>query len=91
MRLSPFEETGITSIDWSSYPIMRFGSVPEKIDVRIMDRPGEPFSSEREKRPRVPLRRRLPMPIRHATGKRLYDIPFRAEKVKAAIRHMSVG
>jgi CO/xanthine dehydrogenase Mo-binding subunit len=79
-----FEETGITSIDWSSYPIMRFGSVPERIDVRVMDRPGEPFLGTGEAA-QGPTPAAIANAIRHATGKRLYDIPFRAEKVKAAI------
>jgi nicotinate dehydrogenase subunit B len=79
-----FEETGITSIDWSSYPILRFGSVPEKIDVRIMDRPGEAFLGTGEAA-QGPTPAAIVNAIRHATGKRLYDIPFRAEKVKAAI------
>ena len=79
-----FEETGITSIDWSSYPIMRFGSVPETIDVRIMERPGEAFLGTGEAA-QGPTPAAIANAIRHATGKRLYDIPFRAEKVKAAI------
>jgi nicotinate dehydrogenase subunit B len=79
-----FEETGITSLDWSSYPIMRFGSVPEKVDVRVMDRPGEPFLGTGEAA-QGPTPAAIANAIRHATGKRLYDIPFRAEKVKAAI------
>ncbi|MBM1174523.1 xanthine dehydrogenase family protein molybdopterin-binding subunit [Microvirga arabica] len=79
-----FEENGITSIDWSSYPIMRFGSVPERIDVRIMDRPGEPFLGTGEAA-QGPTPAAIANAIRHATGKRLYDIPFRAENVKAAI------
>jgi nicotinate dehydrogenase subunit B len=79
-----FEETGITSIDWASYPIMRFGSVPEKIDVRIMDRPGQPFLGTGEAA-QGPTAAAIGNAIRHATGKRLYDIPFRAERVRAAI------
>jgi CO/xanthine dehydrogenase Mo-binding subunit len=79
-----FEETGITSLDWSSYPIMRFGSVPEKVDVRVMDRPGEPFLGTGEAA-QGPTPAAIANAIRHATGKRLYDLPFRAEKVKAAI------
>lgn len=79
-----FEETGITSIDWSSYPIMRFGAVPESVNVRIMDRPGEPFLGTGEAA-QGPTPAAIANAIRHATGKRLYDIPFRAEKVKAAI------
>jgi len=34
-----FDDTRITSRDWSSYPIMRFSSVPRSIDVHIIDRP----------------------------------------------------
>ncbi|WP_262027879.1 xanthine dehydrogenase family protein molybdopterin-binding subunit [Microvirga sp. Mcv34] len=79
-----FEETGITSIDWASYPIMRFGAVPDKIDVRIMDRPGQPFLGTGEAA-QGPTPAAIANAIRNATGKRLYDIPFRAEKVKAAI------
>ncbi|HEX3380763.1 MAG TPA: molybdopterin cofactor-binding domain-containing protein, partial [Paraburkholderia sp.] len=42
------EETGfnrqrITSFDWSTYPIMRFSSVPKRVDVLLIDRPGLPF------------------------------------------------
>ncbi|MCB5174889.1 xanthine dehydrogenase family protein molybdopterin-binding subunit [Microvirga lenta] len=79
-----FEETGITSIDWSSYPIMRFGAVPESMDIRIMDRPGQPFLGTGEAA-QGPTAAAIGNAIRHATGRRLYDIPFRAEKVKAAI------
>jgi nicotinate dehydrogenase subunit B len=79
-----FDEDGITSMDWSSYPIMRFGAVPESIDVRIMDRPGEPFLGTGEAA-QGPTAAAIGNAIRSATGKRLYDLPFRAEKVKAAI------
>ena len=79
-----FDESGITSVDWSSYPIMRFGAVPESVEVRIMDRPGEPFLGTGEAA-QGPTPAAIGNAIRHATGKRLYDIPFRAERVKAAI------
>src|SRR3981081_4197898 len=38
-----FDDTRITSRDWSSYPIMRFASVPQSVDVQVIDRPGTPF------------------------------------------------
>jgi len=79
-----FEENGITSVDWSTYPIMRFGAVPESVSVRIMDRPGQPFLGTGEAA-QGPTPAAIANAIRHATGKRLYDIPFRAERVKAAI------
>jgi len=30
-----FDETRITSIDWSTYPILRFQAVPETIEVQL--------------------------------------------------------
>lgn len=38
-----FDETRITSVDWSTYPIMRFRAVPETVEVHVVERPGEPF------------------------------------------------
>src|ERR1700724_1697869 len=38
-----FDDTRITSIDWQTYPILRFNAVPERIDVHIINRPGQPF------------------------------------------------
>jgi hypothetical protein len=34
---------GVGSFDWSSYPILRFPSVPERIEVELLDQPGMPF------------------------------------------------
>ena len=38
-----FDDTRITSVDWQTYPVLRFNSVPERIDVYIINRPGQPF------------------------------------------------
>jgi CO/xanthine dehydrogenase Mo-binding subunit len=38
-----FDESSVHSVDWATYPIMRFSQVPQKIDVIVIDRPGEPF------------------------------------------------
>ncbi|HEY3891889.1 MAG TPA: molybdopterin cofactor-binding domain-containing protein, partial [Bradyrhizobium sp.] len=38
-----FDDTRITSIDWQTYPILRFDAVPDRIDVHIINRPGLPF------------------------------------------------
>ncbi len=34
---------GPTSRDWSTYPIARFPDIPERLDVHLIDRPGQPF------------------------------------------------
>src|SRR3546814_7764731 len=38
-----FDRTRIDSIDWSSYPILRLGAVPETVDVGVIGRPAQPF------------------------------------------------
>ncbi|HVI56012.1 MAG TPA: molybdopterin cofactor-binding domain-containing protein [Luteibacter sp.] len=36
-------DEGVKSVDWQSYPILRFPQVPGRIDVHMLDRPGMPF------------------------------------------------
>ena len=36
-----FDQDGITSRDWETYPILTFAQAPP-VDVIILDRPGEP-------------------------------------------------
>jgi len=38
-----FDDTRITSIDWQTYPILRFSAVPDSVAVHIINRPGQPF------------------------------------------------
>jgi CO/xanthine dehydrogenase Mo-binding subunit len=35
------DRSRVTSVDWSTYPIMRFSDVP-KLDIELVDRPTEP-------------------------------------------------
>ncbi len=79
-----FDDTRITSVDWASYPILRFRSVPDTVEVHIVERPGEPFlgTGEAAQGPAVAA---LANAVRSAIGKRLYDLPFTRERVKQAI------
>lgn len=79
-----FDKTRITSIDWASYPIMRFASVPDSIDVHVMDRPGEPFLGTGEAA-QGPTSAAVANALRNAIGKRLVDLPLTRERVKEAI------
>jgi hypothetical protein len=38
-----FDQGGIRSTDWSSYPILRFSAVPDAVEVHVVARPGQPF------------------------------------------------
>src|SRR5262245_26648041 len=79
-----FDRMRITSRDWGSYPIMRFAGVPERIDVHLIDRPGQPFLGTGEAA-QGPAAAAIANAIADATGVRLRDLPFTPERVKRAI------
>jgi nicotinate dehydrogenase subunit B len=79
-----FDEKRITSIDWSTYPIMRFDAVPESIEVHVINRPGQPFLGSGECG-QGPAAAALGNAIANATGQRLRDLPLTRERIKAAI------
>jgi CO/xanthine dehydrogenase Mo-binding subunit len=79
-----FDATRITSIDWATYPILRFDSVPETVTVRIIDRPGTPFLGCGEAA-HGPASAALANAVANATGKRVRDLPLNAARVKAII------
>ncbi len=79
-----FDRTRVTSIDWASYPILRFASVPEQIEVHIMDRPGQPFLGTGEAAA-GPTPAALANAIRDAVGVRITKLPLSRERIRAAI------
>jgi nicotinate dehydrogenase subunit B len=79
-----FDETRITSIDWASYPILRFASVPDQIEVHIIPRPNEPFLGTGEAA-QGPTPAAIRNAIRDATGVKLYDLPFSRERMRKAM------
>jgi len=79
-----FDATRITSIDWVTYPILRFDSVPETVTVRIIDRPGSPFLGCGEAA-QGPASAALANAVANATGNRVRDLPLNAARVKAII------
>jgi nicotinate dehydrogenase subunit B len=79
-----FDRTRVTSIDWSAYPVLRFGDVPGSIDVHVIERPGDSFFGVAEAT-QGPSGAALANSIRDATGLRLREVPFTASKSKSAI------
>jgi nicotinate dehydrogenase subunit B len=79
-----FDTTRITSVDWATYPILRFGSVPETLTVRIIDRPGTPFLGCGEAG-QGPASAALANAVANATGKRVRDLPLNAARVKSIV------
>jgi CO/xanthine dehydrogenase Mo-binding subunit len=72
-----------TSVDWGSYPILRFSEVPRALEVHVIDRPGEPFLGAGEAA-QGPAAAALANALADAIGVRLRDMPLTPEKVKAA-------
>lgn len=79
-----FDDKRITSIDWQTYPILRFDAVPERVDVHIINRPGQPFLGSGETG-QGPAAASLANAIADATGKRLRDLPLTRKRIKSAI------
>jgi CO/xanthine dehydrogenase Mo-binding subunit len=66
---------GIASMDWSTYPILRFSGVPERIDVDLLDQPGLPFLGVAEAA-QGPMAAALANALADATGARRHDLPL---------------
>jgi nicotinate dehydrogenase subunit B len=79
-----FDDVRITSIDWQTYPILRFDGVPEKVDVHIINRPGQPFLGSGETG-QGPAAASVANAVANAAGKRLRDLPLTRRKIKDAI------
>jgi CO/xanthine dehydrogenase Mo-binding subunit len=79
-----FNDTRITSIDWSTYPIMRFDAVPDSVDVHIINRPGARFLGSGEAG-QGPAAGAVANALADAIGARLRDLPLSRQRIKAAI------
>jgi CO/xanthine dehydrogenase Mo-binding subunit len=78
-----FDARGVTSVDWASYPILRFADVPA-IAIELADRPTEPPLGAGEASA-VCVGAALANAIHDATGVRLRTVPFTPARVKAAL------
>ncbi len=78
-----FDRSRVTSVDWASYPILRFPEAPP-IDVVLIDRPDQPLLGAGEAAT-TPVAAALANAIFDATGVRLRTAPFTPERMKAAL------
>jgi CO/xanthine dehydrogenase Mo-binding subunit len=76
----------VTSLDWVSYPVLRFPDVPV-IEISLLDRPTEPVMGGGEAS-LPPVGAALANAFFDATGVRLHAAPFTPERVKAALSKM---
>jgi nicotinate dehydrogenase subunit B len=78
-----FDRKRITSDDWESYPILRFGEVPD-VEVHLVDRPPEPSLGAGEAA-QGPTAGAIANAVAAAVGVRVRDLPITAQAVVAAI------
>jgi CO/xanthine dehydrogenase Mo-binding subunit len=78
-----FTPDGVTSIDWESYPVIGMEDTPERIDIALIDRPGEPMTGAGEPAIR-PVAAAIANAVFDASGVRLRRAPLTAERLKAA-------
>jgi nicotinate dehydrogenase subunit B len=78
-----FNERGVTSLDWTGYPVIRYEDVPE-IEIVLINRPELDFLGAGEAS-LVPIPAAIGNAIFDATGARLRDVPMSPERVLAAL------
>ncbi len=78
-----FNRQGVTSCDWDSYPIMRIAAAP-RIHTYLIRRTGYPVMGAGEAA-MCPVPAAIANAIFRAAGVRLRQIPFRPERVLAAL------
>ncbi len=83
-----FDRAQVTSVDWASYPIMRFSQAP-KLEIELIDRPTEKPVGAGEASS-APVGAALGNAVFDAIGVRLRTIPFTPERVKAALGGQSI-
>jgi CO/xanthine dehydrogenase Mo-binding subunit len=76
-----FDAREVLTRDWAGYPILRFDQVPERLDVRLLDRPGQPFLGTGEAA-QGPAAAALANAIFDASGLRLRDLPLDAARIR---------
>ena len=78
-----FDRSRVTSLDWNSYPILRFPEAPA-IEVALLDHPELPLYGAGEAST-APVAAALGNAVYDATGARLRTVPFTSDRVKAAL------
>lgn len=78
-----FDDTGITSVDWENYPILRFSEVPN-VHVHLMHQPEQPSLGAGEAT-QGPTTAAIANAVFHALGVRVYQLPMTPEALVQAI------
>jgi CO/xanthine dehydrogenase Mo-binding subunit len=78
-----FDRVRVTSTDWESYPILRFGEVPV-VDVEVLSRPDEPSVGAGEAA-QGPTAAAIANAVARVLSVRVRDLPITAERIVSAL------
>ncbi len=81
LRWSP---KGIETVDWYSYPILKFEKMPESFHLSIISDPNNPVLGAGEVAI-TPMPAAIGNAVYDATGARLRQVPFSPDRVKGAL------
>ena len=77
------ETTGVASLDWETYPVLRFSEVPE-ITVELIDSPSDlPLGAGEATA--GPTAAAIGNAVAHALGTRIRDLPLTRERIMATL------
>lgn len=79
-----FDTQRVTSVNWTSYRVLRFSDVPQ-LNIDLIQRIDQPPLGAGEAAS-TPVPAALANAVFDATGVRLFDVPFVPERVRAALR-----
>ncbi|PYN91352.1 MAG: xanthine dehydrogenase family protein molybdopterin-binding subunit [Candidatus Rokuibacteriota bacterium] len=79
-----FDRRRVTSLDWQSYPLLRFSEVPDAIEITLIDRRDQPSVGAGEPAA-CPVPAAIANAVFAAIGVRLRRVPFTPERVKGAL------
>jgi nicotinate dehydrogenase subunit B len=79
-----YDRTRLLSVDWSTYPILRFPNLPRSIGVHIVSQQGQPFLGTGEAA-QGPTAAALANAIADATGARVRELPLTPARVKSVL------
>jgi len=78
-----YDAERVLTVDWASYPILRFAQAPDKVKVHLIDRPGQPFLGTGEAA-QGPAAAAIANAVFDACGLRMRDLPLDRSRVRKA-------
>ena len=79
-----FDRSHVTSVDWTSYPVVRSSDIPTQVDVVLLNHPELPPGGAGEPSSRATAAA-IANAIFDATGARVRQAPLTPARVKAAL------